>query len=166
MVGWDDATVEDLLQEVFIGFLAGAPRITNREALRAYLMAIAAKKGAQELRRRKIRRWVTLSSTGELPEQPLAPADSEGRAALQAFSEVLDTLSTRRRMLFVLRHIEGLEVLDAARAVSISESTARRELNRARADILRRAKARAALSDYVARLPWASSTEGGDDESA
>ena len=79
-----DLIVEDLLQEVFIALVKGAKGIQEGAALRGYLVGVAVRLSALELRRRKVRRWVMLSPTGELPDTSVLPRDSEGRQALQA----------------------------------------------------------------------------------
>ena len=146
-----DHAIEDLLQETFVGFLRGAKNIQEGAALRGYLVGVAVRLAALELRKRKIRRWVTLTPTGTLPERAEAPADAEARAALKALHRVLDGVSTRRRLAFVLRHVQGLEILDVAASLGISESTARRELEKARTFVLRRAEREPTLRAYVAR---------------
>jgi RNA polymerase sigma-70 factor (ECF subfamily) len=146
-----DHAIEDLLQEVFVGFLRGARNIHEGGALRGYLIGVAVRLAALELRRRKIRRWVTLTPTGTLPERVSPPADAEGREALAALYRVLDGVSSRRRLAFVLRHVEGLEILDVASSLGISESTARRELERARSFVLKRGEREPALRPYLAR---------------
>lgn len=146
-----DHAIEDLLQEVFVGFLRGAKNIHEGAALRGYLVGVAVRLAALELRRRKIRRWVMLTPTGMLPERGAPPADAEGRAALDALYRVLDGVSARRRLAFVLRHVEGLEILDVAATLGISESTARRELERARTYVHKRGEREPALKPYLAR---------------
>jgi RNA polymerase sigma-70 factor (ECF subfamily) len=146
-----DHAIEDLLQEVFVGFLRGAKNINEGAALRGYLVGVAVRLCALELRRRKIRRWVMLTPTGTLPERVTPPEDSEGREALAALYRVLDGVSSRRRLAFVLRHVQGLEILDVAAALDISESTARRELERARSFVLKRGEREPALKPYVER---------------
>jgi RNA polymerase sigma-70 factor (ECF subfamily) len=146
-----DHAIEDLQQEVFVGFLKGAKNIHEGAALRGYLVGVAVRLAALELRRRKIRRWVTLTPTGILPERSAPPADAEGRAALDALYRVLDGVSNRRRLAFVLRHVQGLEILDVAASLGISESTTRRELERARSFVLKRGEREPALRPYLAR---------------
>ena len=146
-----DSAIEDLLQEVFLAFLRGASRVSDAARLRGYLVGVAARLAALEIRRRKIRRWVLLSPTGDLPEQPAPPPDNEHRQVLDALYRVLEGLSSRRRLAFVLRHVHGLEMLEAASALRISESTLRRELSRARRQVLLGASREPALAEFLAR---------------
>ncbi|MET0792515.1 MAG: sigma-70 family RNA polymerase sigma factor [Polyangiaceae bacterium] len=110
---------------------------------------MAVRTAALELRRRKVRRWVGLSTTGELPDLPVAAADGEGRESLRALYRVLDQLSSRRRMVFVLRHVQGLELLEIVAALEISESTVRRELGKAQQQLAALARREPALDEYL-----------------
>jgi RNA polymerase sigma-70 factor (ECF subfamily) len=145
-----DAVVEDLLQEVFIGFLRGAERLRSGNSLRAYLVGIAMRLVMVELRRRRVRRWVTLSPTGEVPEGSSPPVNAEAVEALRALYRLLDRMPTRRRLAFVLRHVQGFEISEAARVLGVSESTLKREAARARASIVARAhKSEPSLRAYL-----------------
>lgn len=141
--------IDDLVQEVFLAFVRGAKNISDGSLLRSWLAGVAVRLAAMEIRRNKVRRWVMLSPTGELPEQPSMPRDVFGREALRTLDRILSELSTRRRMAFVLRDVEGLEMLDVAAALAISESTLRRELMRAREQVLARASREPALVDFL-----------------
>ncbi len=150
-LGPDDA-IEDLVQEVFLAFIRGAARIEEGAALRGYLASMAVRQAAFEIRKRKVRRWVGLSPTGELPEQNAERVDHEHREALRALHRVLEKLSHRRRMAFVLRQVQGLEMREAADALDVSESTLRRELGAARELIVHAAKREPALQEFLSRV--------------
>jgi RNA polymerase sigma-70 factor, ECF subfamily len=144
-----DSAVEDLLQEVFIAFLRGARRIEQASALRGYLTSVAVRQAALELRRRKVRRWVTLTPTGQVPDAPILPRDGDGREALRALYRVLDRMGSRERLAFALRHIEGMEILEVARTLGASESTVRRALGAARSQLDRSLRREPALRAYL-----------------
>lgn len=147
-----DSAAEDLLQEVFLALFRGAKSIKQASALRGYLIGVAVRLAALELRRRKVRRWVSLTPTGELPELPIGPRDVEGLEALRALARVFDRLSARRRIAFVLRRVEGLELLETARALGVSESTAKREVVKATEQVLLWASREPALRAYMKQL--------------
>ena len=147
-----DSTAEDLLQEVFLALFRGAKSIKQTSALRGYLIGVAVRLAALELRRRKVRRWVSLTPTGELPELPVRPRDVEGLEALRALGRVFDRLSSRRRIAFVLRRVEGLELLETAQALGVSESTAKREVAKASEQVLLWASREPALRAYMKQL--------------
>ena len=150
-----DPSVDDIVQDVFVAFHRGAARIADAGALRGYLAGIAARLGALELRKRKIRRWVGLSSTGELPDVPVAAADSEARESLSAMFRVLDHLGGRRRVIFSLRHVQELELLEIAAALELSESTVRRELRKAEQQVVALARGERALASYLEQRGFA-----------
>lgn len=147
-----DGAAEDLLQEVFLAFFRSAKAIQQGAALRAYLISVAVRLAALELRRRKVRRWVTLTPTGTLPEHPVLPKDMEGLEALRAVSRLFDRLSSRRRIAFVLRQVENLTLLETAAALGVSESTAKREVAKAKEQILLWSSREPALKSYFARF--------------
>ncbi len=146
-----DAGAEDLVQDVFVAFLRSVETMRDASAVRSYLIGVAVRLVALELRRRKIRRWVSLSASGALPETPVAPRDVEGREALEALYRLLERMPNRRRLAFVLRLVQGFEILEVASALGVSDSTAKREVMRAQEQLLRQANREPALRQYIER---------------
>ena len=144
-----DGAIEDLTQEVFLAFVKSAGTVTDGAKLRGFLAGVAVRLAAMEIRRRRVRRWLLLSPTGELPERAALSHDAEGKEVLAALERVLSGMNQRRRMAFVLRHVQEMEMLEVAAALDISESTLRRELLRAREHLLRAAGREPALSSYL-----------------
>lgn len=128
--------VEDLMQDAFLSLFEAGRRLREPRALKAYVIAIAARTARGELRKRWVRRWVKLLPEGELDESTAgAPRavtpDPESREALRRFYQLLDKLGAETRAAFVLRFMEGLEVTEVADALGISLSTAKRRVARA-----------------------------------
>jgi RNA polymerase sigma-70 factor (ECF subfamily) len=146
-----DSSAEDLVQDVFVAFLRSADAMRDASAVRGFLIGVAVRLVALELRRRKIRRWVSLSPSGSLPDTPVAPRDSEGREALEALYRLLGRMPNRRRLAFVLRVVQGCEILEVASALGVSDSTAKREVIRAQEQLLRQANREPALLSYIER---------------
>jgi RNA polymerase sigma-70 factor, ECF subfamily len=155
-----DPMVEDLVQEVFVAFIRGASRIQDGAALRGYLAGMAVRQAAQEIRRRKVRRIVGLSPTGELPERSTLPVDLVNRERLAALHRVLSKLSERRKMAFILRQVQGLEILEVAAALNTSESTLRRELNAANESIRRAGASEPALAELLSLSHFGTDHQG------
>ena len=143
------AHLGDLVQDVFVAFLRSAETMRDASALRGFLIGVAVRLVALELRRRKIRRWISLSPSGALPETPVAPRDVEGREALAALYRLLGRMPNRRRLAFVLRVVQGCEILEVASALGVSDSTAKREVVRAQEQLLRQASREPALLQYI-----------------
>jgi RNA polymerase sigma-70 factor (ECF subfamily) len=147
-----DASSEDLVQDAFVAFLRSAETIRDKAAVRGFLIGVAVRLVALELRRRRIRRWVTLSPSGTLPDTPVAPRDVEGRQAIEALYRLLERMPNRRRLAFVLRVVQGCEILEVASALGVSDSTAKREVLRAQEQVLRQANREPALVQYLERV--------------
>jgi RNA polymerase sigma-70 factor (ECF subfamily) len=158
-LGSADTSVEDLVQETFIVLIRSCREVRKSGAVRSYLVSVAVRLAFGELRRRRVRRWVMLTPRGEVPDVPAAPADVEGAVALIALYRLLGHLPDRRRLAFVLRFIQGLEMAEVATALEISESTAKREVARAKAALLARGRRQEpALWEYLDR--WKGDADG------
>jgi RNA polymerase sigma-70 factor (ECF subfamily) len=123
--------VDDLTQEVFIRVFSRAANIREPGALGEFVVSVATRVLKWELRRRRARRWLLLSNTGDLPEQVDSANDPEARQALRRCYRILDTLSARERTAFVLRYMEGMTINEVAASLTVSVSTAKRLVNRA-----------------------------------
>jgi RNA polymerase sigma-70 factor, ECF subfamily len=122
---------EDRTQEVFFSFYSRIDQLRRPEALRSFLFATAVLLIRSEIRRRRVRRWVALSETGEPPEGCAPQADHVARRALRRFYAVLDTLGEHERTIFVLRHMEGFTLEEVADTMNLSLATVKRHLAKA-----------------------------------
>lgn len=145
--------VEDLLQDVFVGFFRNVSTLRDPSSLRPFLVGIALRTARTCLRRRRVRRWLRLSDDGLLPEVVWGGDDPRAREAVQRLYAVLDDLPDRERLAFVLRHAEGNELTETAALLGVSLATVKRILQRAEAHVEARAR-----EDDVLRA-W---TEGSD----
>jgi RNA polymerase sigma-70 factor (ECF subfamily) len=126
-----DAEVEDVTQEIFYRLFSRIGTLRKPEALRSFVISFAIRIVKWELRRRRARRWLTLSETGEVPEEQLTVMDAESRYALRRLYALLDRLSTRERLVLILRHVEGMTLEEIAEAMELSLATVKRSLRRA-----------------------------------
>ena len=130
-LGRSTEEVEDLTQEVFLRLFTRPRAIREPAALREFVMAVAVRVLRNELRYRWIRRWVRLSTSGQLPEVPAASASDEAaRHALKRCYEILDGLRASERAAFVLRFLEEMTVSEVAERMAVSNSTAKRLIKR------------------------------------
>ena len=130
-----DAEVEDVTQEIFYRLFARIGTLRKPEALRSFVISFAIRIVKWELRRRRARRWLTLSETGDVPDEQLMVMDAENRYALRRLYGLLDRLSTRERLVLVLRHVEGMTLEEIAAAMELSLATVKRGLRRASARV-------------------------------
>jgi RNA polymerase sigma-70 factor (ECF subfamily) len=130
-----DAEVEDVTQEIFYRLFSRIGTLRKPEALRSFVISFAIRIVKWELRRRRARRWLTLSETGDVPDEQLLVMDAENRYALRRLYALLDRLSTRERLVLVLRHVEGMTLEEIAEAMELSLATVKRGLRRATARV-------------------------------
>ena len=105
----------------------------------------------RELRRRRVRRLVTLTPTGSAPESAPddATADPVARLALRRVYALLDRFRTIDRMVFVLRHVEGQSVEDVAAALDLSPATVKRKSAHVQERLAKLVRGDAFLADYL-----------------
>ena len=128
--------VEDLVQEVFLSLWKRLPTLRDPRALPAFLVTITTLTLRHELRRRWVRRWMTLGAKQDIDSDPrVVHPNPEARQAVSRLYAILDRLGREERIAFALRFIEGLELTEVATALGLSLATAKRRLVRARARV-------------------------------
>jgi RNA polymerase sigma-70 factor, ECF subfamily len=125
-----DAEVDDAVQETFLRFFKQIGNLRDPKALRPFLIGITLHVAGTELRRRRVRRWLRLTDDGTLPDRAAPSDDGDARAALLRLYAMLDRLDDESRLLFVLRHIEGMELCEVAEALGTSLATIKRRLGK------------------------------------
>lgn len=143
---------EDLTQDVFLRVFSRVHTLKDPNALRSFIYSVAVRILKWELRRRRVRRFLTLSPAGELPELPVRGADAEARQLLKRFYAVLERLSSDERMFFTLRHLEGLTVREMAETTALSAATVKRRLARAQQRVSALVAEDSGLAHYVDQL--------------
>ncbi|AKT39525.1 RNA polymerase sigma factor [Chondromyces crocatus] len=141
--------VEDHVQETFLRFFRLVGELRDPALLQSYVVGITLRVAREALRRRRLRRWLTLTPSGVLPEAAGVSADPAARAAVLRLYALLDQVDDRSRVLFVLRYIEGLELTEIGRALGCSLATVKRHLARATQRILAGASRDPVLAGYV-----------------
>ncbi len=125
------------------------PELREPESLRSFLIGITLRVVGSELRRRRVRRWLHLTESGAVPETAGLEEDDDAREALRRFYAVLDQIGDSDRLIFVLRHIEGLELTEVAAALGTSLATTKRRLAKVMDRLLAMAERDPVLSDYL-----------------
>jgi RNA polymerase sigma-70 factor (ECF subfamily) len=139
---------EDLTQDVFLITFEGLSGLREAGALRSFIYSIALRTLKWELRRRRVRRILHLSSNGQLPDLPVRAADSEARQLLTRFYALLDQLGVNERTAFVLRHMEGFRLEEISDRMGVSLSTAKRFVSRASKSVSALVETDRELSSY------------------
>lgn len=149
-----DSEVNDLVQDVFLKIFKDIASLRDPRAFRAFVMRVATHAAISELRRRRVRRWLSLTRDGILPDVSVrAVASSPERLALRSLYRLLDELHPESRSAFVLHHIEELELQEVASAMEISLATVKRRLANAHERLHHRAKDDAHLRAYLKGVP-------------
>jgi RNA polymerase sigma-70 factor, ECF subfamily len=151
--------VEDIVQDVFLCLFERVHTLRDPVALKAFIIAIAVRTARYEIRRARVRRWVGLSRTAELPDLRVVNADTSSQHALIHFYETLNRINERDRTAFVLRFVEGMEAAEVAAALDVSVPTARRCFTRAWERVTFFAKRDPFLVDYLSDLEVTSSED-------
>lgn len=137
LVGGDSGAAEDVTQEALIRAYRGLDRFREDSSLRTWFYKIL----VNEARRHRRWQWVRGRFGGEMPEEV---ADARGEAVADPMLrrrvlEAIDQLPRGQRESFVLVHLEGLTVQQAAdvagRAIGTTKSHLHRALARLRAEL-------------------------------
>ena len=143
------ADTPDLSQEVFLRLFRRIDELRSPDGLRGFVVSICLGVARNELRRARVRRWVRLTATGDLPEVATGEPDIEAREAIRRLYRILDGVSAHDRSLFVARFLEKMDIAEVAVAHGLSYGTAKRHVARAAAHIGRRIERDPQLVGYV-----------------
>jgi RNA polymerase sigma-70 factor (ECF subfamily) len=146
---------EDLTQEVFLRVFARIHTLRDPNALRSFIYSSALRMLRWHLRAKRVRKLLSLSDSGDLPERPSPGIDNEGRDLLRRFYRMLDELGANDRTAFLLRQVEGLALEEIASLTGASLATVKRRIRRAADRVHALAQSDAELSLYVAASPRA-----------
>lgn len=122
---------DDLAQEVFLRVFRRLHTMENRAALRSFIYSVAVRVVSEEIRHfyvvKRAREKLTLMASDVCN----SGADFEAREILERVKDVLDGMKDKHRAVFVLRHVEGLELLEIAAGLDVSLATVKRYLVKA-----------------------------------
>lgn len=122
---------DDIVQDVFARVYRKAKLLREPDSLRSFIYGFAIHALRSELRRRKLRSWLSLDSSPALANLGSGTLDVESQDILRRFKTFLDRLSPRDRMVFTLRRMESMTVDEIATTMRISVSTVKRSMTHA-----------------------------------
>ena len=126
----DRQAADDLTQDTYVRAMGSMHRFRGDASARTWLLSIARRACADEIRRRQRRRpWERL--TDEVPDR--ATPDATGLSDLE---DLLTVLDPDRRAAFVLTQRLGLSYAEAAEALEVPIGTVRSRVARAREDLV------------------------------
>ena len=144
-----DSEHADIVQQVFFKVVQGLPRLTDRQALVDWVGRVTVNVVRNELRRRRYRRIVGLST--ETAERALDENDPDLAAAARRGVTILNAMKVDDRIAFVLRYVDGAELREVAQLTDCSLATVKRRLVRARDTFLKKAARDPMLAHWVSK---------------
>jgi RNA polymerase sigma-70 factor (ECF subfamily) len=124
----DPGVADDLTQEVYLRALRTIPRFRGDSSARTWLLTVARRVAADEIRSRQRRRRLPEPTVADVP-------DPAGELALR---HLVETLPDDRREAFVLTQLLGLSSAEAAAACEVAVGTIRSRVARARDQLIDR----------------------------
>ncbi len=125
---------EDVVQDAFVAAFRDLPQLEDRSRFAAWLMSIAVHQTQRRFRRRRLlaRLGLDRGSDDARLEQVADPALSpEARTELGRLDRALSGLPAELRLAWMLRHVEGCELLETAEQCGCSLATVKRRIARA-----------------------------------
>jgi RNA polymerase sigma-70 factor (ECF subfamily) len=145
---------EDVAQEVFCRVFQRAKTLRRFDSFRSFVYSFAVRLLRAELRRRKRRRWLSFFGASPPDAMDLRAADVESRDLLRRFKLLLDRLTPRDRLVFVLRSMDEMTVEEIAGAMNLSSSTVKRAMTHASDRLARWVDADPELAVLAKGRPW------------
>jgi len=143
--------IEDVVQAAFIEIYRCLGRFEGRSKLSTWVYRVSVNVALQHLRKRKRKRWLTLGTTGDEPERLLANRNPgrrlEDRQALEHVYAAADTLSEKKRTVWVLHELQGLEPREISEIVGAPFNTVRSRLLAARREVMDELKRRGVIRE-------------------
>jgi RNA polymerase sigma-70 factor (ECF subfamily) len=135
---WD---AEDVAQETFIAAFQLWGQLRDSERARSWLMQIAVRQVHRKFRKRRLLRLLGLDhAVDDLPLDALAHDDTsaEVRSELMVLESVLKSMPAKRKIAWMLRHVEGLPLEEVAQQCDCSLATAKRRIAAAQRAVCRK----------------------------
>jgi len=145
--------LDDHVQEVFLRCFTSLPQLRDPASLRSFIIGIALRFASTERRRRRLRSWEQLTSTGELPELRVYQDDIESRQTARCMRGVLRRVRADSCRALELRFVHENELTEVAAHMGVSLATAKRHLARASACVRAMALGEPVLAECVGRKP-------------
>ncbi len=131
---------EDLAQETFIRLHKNIVKFRGESSLSTWLYRILSRLAIDHLRRQKLKQKIFFMRNTDEEQDPLEQAADPGAnpgeiylagEAGRKLTRAMEKLSARQRMVFILRHHEGLPLKEIAGVLELEEGTVKTHLHRA-----------------------------------
>jgi RNA polymerase sigma-70 factor, ECF subfamily len=149
-----DRDIDDLTQDTLITVVERAPALRKVQSLRSFVIGVAIHLARNEIRRRRIRKFVGLDEAIDVPI--VAPHDAASAQGARHLYRALDRMEVTARMAFVLRFVHGCDLAETAAACGCSVATVKRKLNRAETRFASLVRADPVLHEFLNQFGGAS----------
>jgi RNA polymerase sigma-70 factor (ECF subfamily) len=133
---------EDLVQETFIRLHKNLEKFRGESSLSTWLYRVLSRLAIDHLRRQKLKQRIFFMRTHNTDdeydplEQAADPKANPGEIYLageagKKLTSAMEKLSAQQRVVFILRHHEGLPLKEIAAALTLEEGTVKTHLHRA-----------------------------------
>lgn len=126
----NDVDHEDLVHQIFVNVMASIGRMQNPSSLSAWVVRIAINTVRKDLRSRKVRRILRLEP--DAPEISSELFGPEKQLVARSFYTIVDRMSSKQRVFFILRFMEGYTIGEIAALSGCSARTVKRKIDHAR----------------------------------
>ena len=121
---------DDLVQEVFLRVFRRLHTMEKPSALRAFVYSVAVRVISEEIRHFQVLRRTHSQLVAMTDDSGDRGADFEARDTLMRIQHILDRMKDKHRAVFVLRHVEGMDLREIADGLGISLASVKRYLVR------------------------------------
>ena len=149
-----ESEAEDIAQEVFHRVFRRAKTLRDPDSLRSFVYSFAVRALKCELRRKRLRGWLSFHQPEALVELGSGTLDVESRDLLRKCHALLDRLTPRDRLVFSLRRMESMTVEEIAATMDISISTVKRSMAHATERLSRWIDADPGLAALLEEKRW------------
>jgi RNA polymerase sigma-70 factor (ECF subfamily) len=145
---------EDIAQEVFCRVFRKVSTLQEPDSLRPFIYGFAIRVLKTELRRKRLSGWLRFDKPDAVVGLDSRGADFESRDLLRRLEALLNRLSSRERLVFVLRRMESMTVDEISAHMEVSESTVKRSMSRVSRRLSRWIDADPGLADLLDAARW------------
>jgi len=117
---------EDVTQDAFSRVFRKLDTLRDPSNLRSFIYSIAIRTLKSHLRYRGLRQWLSFREPETLVDLSYSTQDVESRELVRSFYSLLDRLSPRDRLVFILRRVESKTIEEIATTMDLSTSTVKR----------------------------------------
>jgi RNA polymerase sigma-70 factor, ECF subfamily len=121
---------DDLAQEVFLRVFRRLHTLEKTSALRSFIYSVAVRVVCEEIRHFRVLQRARSELALNAEEGGGPTADLEARDTLMRIERLLDGMKEKHRAVFVLRHVEGMDLREISDGLGISLATVKRYLVR------------------------------------